>query len=180
MAQVNLAPLAECCREHGSIVYYAKGERMVQEGNVCRFIGVVRSGYFRYTSIASKGDECVTGFSFEGEVVTDYVRSFLYNQPALTSIVAGCDAEVVQLPISKARPYMLRCNPAFISETSSILLQEAYRRYLSIHTLTPQERYKELCSRFHDDISMIPYNELASYLSVSRRQFQRIRESLQE
>lgn len=180
IAQVNVAPLMEYCREHGSIVRYARGERMVQEGNVCRFIGVVRSGYFKYTSISSRGDECVTGFSFVGEVITDYVRSFMLNKPAMTSIVAGCDAEVVQVPISEARPYMIRCNPDIISEASSILLQEAYRRYISIHTLTPAERYKELSFRFHGELSMIPYQELASYLSVSQRQFQRIRESLQE
>lgn len=180
MAQVNLSLLNDCCREHGSIVRYAKGERMVHEGSVCRFIGVVRSGYFKYTSITSRGDECVIGFSFEGEIVTDYVRSFLLNKPAMTSIVAGRDAEVAQVPISVARPFMLRIDPDFNSDTTLILLQEAYHRYLSIHTLTSAERYRQLLNRFHDVISTIPYQELASYLSVSRRQFQRIRKNVLE
>lgn len=178
MAQINLSPLIDYCREHGRIVRYAKGDRMVHEGDVCRFIGIVQSGYFKYTSITSKGDECVTGFSFAGEVATDYVRSFMLNKPAMTSIVAGCDTEIMQVPISEARPYMLSRNPEIISEASSILLQEAYRRYLSLHTLTPAERYIELYTRFHDVISTIPYQEIASYLSVSRRQLQRIRESI--
>ena len=36
-------------------------------------MGVVKSGYFKYVALNSKGQEVATGFSFEGDVVTDYV-----------------------------------------------------------------------------------------------------------
>lgn len=177
MARLELSPLSNYCREHGRIANYAKGERMVCEGEICRHIGFVRSGYFKYTSLDSKGEECVTGFSFEGEVVTDYIQSFLFNQPALTSIVAGCDAEVIQVAINQVRSYIIKSNPEFIAENSTHLLQEAYCRYLALHTLTPAERYSMLQTRCGHVIDTVPYRELASYLCISRRQFQRIREN---
>ena len=175
LTHINLDPLICYCREHGDEVAYAKGERLAQEGEICRDMGIVLKGYFKYTSLNSKGEECVTGFSFKDEVVTDYVRSFLFNQPSLTSIIAGSDAVVLQVRIADIRKYLLSHNPDFLAKSATILLHEAYSRYLSLHILTPAERYAELCHRYHDVISDIPYQEIASYLAISRRQFQRIR-----
>ncbi|MBD5282414.1 MAG: Crp/Fnr family transcriptional regulator [Bacteroides sp.] len=175
MTRFNVAPLLDFCREHGRVVAYHKGESMVDEGYLCRYFGFVRSGYFKYTVQDSEGNECVTGFSFEGEVVADYVRSFLFSQPSLVSIIAGCDSEVLQVRMSDIRNFIKKHNPEIITEASSILMLEAYERYLSIHRLTPIERYRSLFPRFADVIDRIPYQEIASYLSISRRQFQRIR-----
>lgn len=174
--KVNMAELYDYCLANGVVVRYTKGESMVNEGEVCRHIGIVKSGYFKYVSNGSAGQECVTGFSFIGEVVTDYVRSFLFGRPSYSSIVAGCEAEVILMPIVVMREHMLASNPGFITEASAVLLQEAYRRYLDMHIMTPAERYALLCDRFKDEICTISVSELASYLAVSRRQFQRIRE----
>lgn len=174
--KVNMTELYDYCLAHGAIVRYAKGETMVKEGEVCRHVGIVKAGYFKYVSNGSAGQECVTGFSFIGDVVTDYVRSFLFDKPSYSSIVAGCDAEVIILPLEELRSYILECNPAFMRNASSILLQEAYRRYLDMHTMTAAERYAMLCERFKEDIHIISVSELASYLAVSRRQLNRIRD----
>lgn len=175
LSQIDLDPLIGYCREHGTEVAYAKGDRLAQEGELCRYMGIVLNGYFKYTSLNSKGEECVTGFSFKDEVVTDYVRSFLFNQPSLTSIIAGSDAMVLQVRIADIRPYLLSQYPDLVASSMPVLLHEAYRRYLAVHILSPAERYTQLCERHHDVISDIPLNEIASYLSISRRQFQRIR-----
>ncbi len=178
MAKVDLSPFYDFCNDKGKIVSYRKGDCLVEEGSVCRFIGIVKSGYFKYSALRSDGEECVTGFSFTNELVGDYVRSFLYNRPSMISIVAGCDASLLQVQIQEVRPYMLERYPEIIANVSSLLLQEAYSRYLSIHTLTPLERYKELLPRFQDVIDTIPYREMASYLSISQRHFLRIRDAL--
>ena len=74
---------------NGRSAVYAKGESIVQQGSLCRYVGVIKSGYFKYMALNSKGQEVVTGFSFEGEIVTDYVQGFLYGQPSLTSNCRG-------------------------------------------------------------------------------------------
>ena len=162
---------------NGKSVVYAKGERMVQQGELCRYVGVVKSGYFNYVALNSKGQEVVTGFSFEGEVVTDYVQGFLYDQPSLTSIVAGSDAEVQCVSVEDARRFIIERNPGFVAEVSSNLLQEAYCRYLNILVKTPIERFHELVSRYPGVTQKLPIQEIASYLGVSRRQLHRIREA---
>lgn len=105
MTRIDLSVLNDYVAANGKSVVYAKGERIVQQGRLCRYVGVVKSGYFKYVALNSKGQEVVTGFSFEGEVVTDYVQGFLYDQPSLTSIVAGCDAEVQRVSVEDATVY---------------------------------------------------------------------------
>ncbi len=47
---------------------------------------------------------------------------------------------------------MAETQPDFVGQASSHLLMEAYRRYLDMHTKTPQQRYIDLISRCHEDI----------------------------
>lgn len=94
MTRIDLSVLNDYVAANGKGVVYAKGDSIVQQGCLCRYVGVVQSGYFKYMALNSKGQEVVTGFSCEDEEVTDYVQGFLYDQPSLTSIVAGCEAEV--------------------------------------------------------------------------------------
>ena len=177
MTKIDMSVLNDYVAANGKSVVYAKGERIVQEGYLCRYVGVVISGYFKYLALNSKGQEVVTGFSFEGEVVTDYVQGFLYDRPSLTSIVAGCDSEIRRVPIEEVRRFITERNPGFVAEVSSNLLQEAYCRYLNMLVKTPAERFHELVSRYPGVIHNLPIQEIASYLGISRRQLHRIREA---
>ena len=177
MTRLDLSELNDYIAINGRRVVYGKGERIVQEGSLCRWLGVVKSGYFKYVALNSKGDEVVTGFSFEEEVVTDYVQGFLYGRPSLTSIVAGCDAEVQRVSVDDARRFIIERNHGFVAEVSSNLLQEAYCRYLNMLVKTPTERFHELVSRYPGVIHNLPIQEIASYLGISRRQLHRIREA---
>ncbi len=177
MTRIDLSVLNDYITANGKNTVYAKGDRIVQQGQLCRYIGVVKSGYFKYVAINSKGQEVVTGFTFEDEVVTDYVRGFLYDQPSRTSIVAGCDAEVQRVSVKDARRFIIECNPGFVAEVSSNLLQEAYCRYLNMLVKTPSERFHELVSCYPGVTDNLPVQEIASYLGISRRQLHRIREA---
>lgn len=177
MTRIDLSVLNDYVAANGKSVVYAKGERIVQQGRLCRYVGVVKSGYFKYVALNSKGQEVVTGFSFEGEVVTDYVQGFLYDRPSLTSIVAGCDAEVQRVSVEDARRFIIECSPGFVAEVSSNLLQEAYCRYLNMLVKTPAEGFHELVSRYPGVTHNLPIQEIASYLGISRRQLHRIREA---
>ncbi|MDE5685783.1 MAG: Crp/Fnr family transcriptional regulator [Paramuribaculum sp.] len=177
MTRIDLSALADYVVAKGTKVVYAKGNMIVRQGNRCRYLGIVRSGYFKYVSLNSKDHEVVTGFSFEGDVVTDYVCGFLFDQPSPTSIVAGCEAEIVRVDIGEVRRHLDEMHPGFVADASSRLLQEAYGRYLDLLVRTPAERYRDLISLYPDVTKTLPVQELASYLGVSRRQFHRIREA---
>lgn len=176
MTKIDLSVLNDYIAAYGKSIIYAKGEGIVQQGCLCRYLGIVKSGYFKHLALNSKGKEVVTGFSFEGEVVTDYVQGFLFDQTSLTSIVAGCDSEILRVPVEELRHHLRERNPGFVADASSNLLQEAYRRYLDTLVKTPTERYLELVTRYPRDIHNLPIQEIASYLGISRRQLHRIRE----
>jgi len=178
LTKIDLNELHKFILENGNPKSYRRGEIVCEEGARCPVIAMVRSGYFQFSVINSKGEKCITGFSFEGEVLTDYVCSFLFNMPSFTSISAGCNATVIQVDINEAKQFIDQKRLDLNSEVSSVLLLEVYRRYLDLHTKTPKERYMELFSRCHGNLSLIPLQEMASYLSISRRQLQRIRESI--
>ena len=175
---INHSELHRYILDHGTPATYRRGDIIGREGTVCPSVSVVVSGYFQFSVINSEGKVCITGFSLPGEIATDYVCSFLFGRPSFTSITAGCNTKVLQVSTGEAREFLNRTHPEFSASTSQILLVEAYRRYLDLHTKTPKERYVELFSRSHNRLSMIPLQEIASYLSVSRRQLQRIRRTI--
>lgn len=177
ITRIDLSALNDYVANNGKDVVYAKGERIVQQGCLCRYVGIVKSGYFKYVALNSKGQEIVTGFSFVGEVVTDYVRGLLFDETSLTSIVAGCDAEIQRVSVKDIRRHLKECNPSFFADASSNLLQEAYCRYLDTLVKTPSERFRELVIRNPREIHNLPIQEIASYLGISRRQLHRIREA---
>lgn len=171
----ELAPISNYCLANGIAATYSKGESFVDEGSLCRYVAVVRSGYFRFSVIDNNGDECTTGFSFAGDIVADYVYSFLNSQPSPTSIIAGADSEVLRVPVGELRAFLDKVDSEYIARTAKLLLREAYRRYIDMHRFSPEERYLKLIRRIPSLLTLVPLKELASYLSVSRRQFQRIR-----
>ncbi len=177
LSGIDFSVFNEYVETHGRVVRYAKGECLVQRDCRCRYMGIVKKGYFKFVAVNSKAQEVVTGFSFEGDVITDYVRGFLFEQARPTSIIAGSDAEILRVAIKDVRRYILEHQPDFIAKTSSKVLQEAYSRYLDLLVKTPGERYSELVNRYPDMIKNIPMQEIASYLGVSRRQLLRIRET---
>ena len=87
---------------------------------------------------------------------------------------------MVRIPLSRIKEFGLSQKSDFFEYASSILLDEAYGRYLDQYTMTPLERYRHLVDHCPGDISEVPLNELASYLRVSRRQFLRIRDKVKK
>ena len=94
------------------------------------------------------------------------------------STVAGEDTDVLRIPLADIRKIGMTPQQALFESATSVLLDEAYRRYLAFYSKTPSERYRDLIVRCPENIICLPFNELASYLSVSRRQFLRIRETV--
>lgn len=67
LSHIDLEVMREYCMANGKTVRYAKGDCFAEAGRVGRYVGFVKSGYFKYCVLTSKGDYAVTGFSFEDE-----------------------------------------------------------------------------------------------------------------
>ena len=66
----------------------------MQQGDVIRYMGIVKEGYFKYVVTDSKGDEHITGLALPGAFVGDYL-STTQKTPCMTSLVAATNAEVL-------------------------------------------------------------------------------------
>lgn len=176
-SECDLSAIKDYCREKGHVRHYAKDEVLVQQGSVGRYLGVVESGYFKYTTLTSSGSEAVVGFAFEGEIVADYYNSF-NGLPSEITIKAGVDASVSQLRTAEARNIFNASFEGNLSKLNGTLFSEVYSRYLELYRKTLTERYLDLITSYPQILDIVSLRDIASYLLVTPVYLSRIRKNL--
>ena len=174
---VDLTPLSDYCRKHGRLCRYAKGEAFVQEGSVGKYFGSLETGYFKYTTITTEGNEAVVGFAFEDECVCDFNNSYR-RIPSEVSIVAGCETTVWQVTFKEISNYIDTIMVDLHDNISDALFRDIYHRHLGIYRKSPTERDLELLSHHPDIFDIVTMREVASYLLVTPVYLSRIRKKL--
>ncbi|MDE5628613.1 MAG: Crp/Fnr family transcriptional regulator [Muribaculaceae bacterium] len=173
----QLSAIKNYCRDNGDLCRYAKEEAFVQQGDVAKYLGVVESGYFKYTVITSSGNEAVVGFAFEGEIVADFYNS--YNcRPAEITIKAGTDSSVSQIRVTEAKGLLDSTFEGDLSSINGTLFSEIYGRYLELYRKTPTERYLDLINQCPQILDIVSLKDIASYLLVTPVYLSRIRKNL--
>lgn len=176
---VDLSALRSYCEEHGRVCRYSKGDVILQQGEIGRYIGFVLSGYLKYTTVTDSGNEAVVGFAFEGECVCDYNNSY-QGLPSEISIVAGGDTKIMQSEFKKVKSLIETSMPAFHGNVSDALFREIYKRYLEFYRKTPTQRYIDLLSKHPDIFDIVTMRDIASYLQVTPVHLCRIRKKMFE
>ncbi len=174
---IDLSIIKEYCRENGRTVHYSKDDVFVQQGCMGKYLGVVESGYFKYTTLTSSGNEAVVGFAFEGEIVADYYNSFNGLSSEIT-IKAGNDASVFQIRTGEARNIFNSFFEGNLSALNGTLFSEIYSRYLELYRKTPTERYIDLITLYPQILDIVSLRDIASYLLVTPVYLSRIRKNL--
>lgn len=173
---IDLSTIKNYCWEKGSLHLYAKEETFVQQGVVGKYLGVVESGYFKYTVITTSGSEAVVGFAFEGEIVADFYN---YNhRPSEITIKAGTASSVSQIRMTEARELFNATFEGNLSSLNGILFCEIYSRQLELYRKTPTERYIDLITSYPQILDIVSLRDIASYLLVTPVYLSRIRKKL--
>lgn len=175
--KIDLSAIKNACREKGVLRHYAKNDIFVQQGTVGRYLGIVESGYFKYTTLTSSGNEAVVGFAFEGEIVADYYNSF-NGLPSDITVKAGADASVSQLRTAEARKIFYASFEDNLSSLNGTLFSEIYSRYLEMYRKTPTERYLDLTTLYPHILDIVSSRDIASYLLITPVYLSRIRKNL--
>lgn len=173
----DLSALKEFCRHNGRAVHYSKDDVFVQQGYIAKYLGVVESGYFKYTTLTSSGNEAVVGFAFEGEIVADYYNSF-NGLSAEVTIKAGTDTSVSLIRTAEARNIFNVSFEGNLSILNGALFSEIYSRHLELYRKTPAERYIDLITLYPQILDIVSLRDIASYLLVTPVYLSRIRKSL--
>lgn len=173
---VDTSTINDFCRKYGRMRCYSKGEAFVLQGDIGKHLGVIESGYFKYTTITTEGNEAVVGFAFEGECVCDFNNSFS-GLPSQVSIIAGSEATVRQANFTDAKN-VIETRPDILHSITIALFREIYCRYLELYRKSPTERYIDLINNHPDIFDVVPLKEIASYLMVTPIYLSRIRKRL--
>ncbi len=156
-----------------------KHQFLLNEGDVCKYIGFVNTGCLREYKIDNKGVEHILQFAIEDWWVSD-LNSFLTGLPASYNIDALQDSDVLLLEKS-AREELLKNCPKM--ERFFRLLIEAnhvasQRRIADSLSASAEERYLKFIKTYPKLFEQVPQNQIASYLGITPQSLSRIRKEL--
>jgi CRP-like cAMP-binding protein len=155
-----------------------KGERLFDEGDICRELVFVASGMLRQFYFKN-GHDITEHFSYEGSVLI-CIESFFKQEPTRLLAEALEPSEVYLLPYSKLRPQL----------ASSWDIDSLYRRILEDSLITSQQkadsmryesasdRYNKLLETQPEVVQRAPLSYIASYLLMTPETLSRVRAQL--
>lgn len=171
---VDLRPLIELIRTEGKPVLYERGEYLLHEGDMEKYISVVISGYCRYVTHRSDGSEGVVGFSLPGDIASGF-SDRMYRNPSRLAIIASCRLEVLQLPFGYAFSKISEQDRHFTLKMEKAFSRTLFERHLNLYKLTPAERYRKFAASYPEIVGQILVKELASFLQITPQHLRRIR-----
>ena len=153
---------------------FSRGEYFARSGEVLEYAGWIVSGGFKYYLTSSDGNNRVIGFSLDDSLLIDN-ESVIHSTIMRTDIIALEDSEVIVIP-AKIMREQLNCDHELNMNLIMGFFEQLYDQFLEFSNLTPAQRYLQLLDRYPRITEIASYGDIASYLNISRRQLQRIRE----
>lgn len=157
----------------------AKGEFLLQEGEICRHTFFVESGLLRMYSIDKNGKEHIIQFAPEQWLMSD--RSSLYFGENSKYYVDAVEDSTVMLLDNDFFPNLKMNFPGSIVN-NDLLLQKHIRnlqnRVNSLLAETAQERYLNFIKMYPDLMQRVPQWMVASYLGITPESLSRVRKEL--
>ena len=164
-----------------TIQHLKKGEFLIREGEICKQVSFLNSGFLRFFYLSPEGKEINTGFVGKHEYASEY-SSFLTQSPSSMNIEALEDTDLVNLSYNA----MQKGYGAFsfferfgrkIAERLFISLSNANTRLL---TLTPEQRYRWVVENQPAILQIVPQYMIASYIGISAEHLSRLRKKMAE
>jgi CRP-like cAMP-binding protein len=152
----------------------AKGEHLLQPGQVCRDLYFLEDGLIRFFFM-HEGEERTRYFLQEHYVFTEQ-NSFRLEKPSTEGIMALTTARVWRM--RRADAYALLGMPAWSTFVRALLqelqaLTEA--QMTEMLTQTAEQRYRRMMEEEPELLRVVPLQHLASYLNIAPPSLSRIR-----
>lgn len=155
-----------------------KNEFLVSEGEICRYICLIKSGILQH-SIDVFGEEKTTYIGLANSI-TSSLGSFLFQIPSRKSVKALADTHLLVTDrenfgrLLSENAEFHKCYYELLER--QLCLIDDYR--IDLLTLSPEERYSKLLETEPELIKEVPLHYLASFLGISTRHMSRIRKSV--
>ena len=157
---------------------YKKGDHLLSEGELCRYITFIETGLVRYY-IRTDGEERTNYFNKEGEFVCDYT-SFLPKAPAMVNIQALEDCVVWNVSFDGIQEFYKKVTHG--ERFGRLAIESVFVTIVaqigSLYTDPPETRYRNFLQRYPSIVQRIPQYYIASYVGVKPQSLSRIRKRL--
>jgi CRP-like cAMP-binding protein len=158
--------------------FFKKGEHLLSDGEICRYITFIESGLVRYY-INNDGTQQTHYFNKEGEFVCDYM-SFLPQAPSNVNIQALEDTFVYRISAAGIQQFYREI--ANGEKFGRVAIEQVFvnviNQVVSLYTDTPDNRYLKFLSNYPGLVQRIPQYYIASYVGVKAPSLSRIRKRL--
>ncbi|GEP52608.1 cAMP-binding protein [Flavobacterium noncentrifugens] len=156
-----------------------KRKLLLQEGYVCKYLTFVASGLLKTYHIDEKGKEHISQFTPEGWWTSD-MHSFFHSVPSQYTIDALEDSELLMITAEDFENMTLQV-PVMdryfrLLFQNSLVVKE--RRLVTAHTLTAEEKYRQLVENNPGLVNRVPQNLLASYLGLTAATVSRLKKNV--
>ena len=171
----------DLCREEGVMRRLKKGEDFLSAGDVCKYLGYIESGSFKYVALTREGDERIVGLETVGGFVSNWPYC-LQKLPSKLTITANSDSEVSCLPVSKIIK-MIEEDRDFlklVNSATNAMFYTIYERMIDLYTKAPIERYDDLLNKCPMIFEIFDLKDIASFLNITPIYLSRIRKKLKE
>lgn len=157
-----------------------KGEMIMRQGEVCKYVFIINEGVFRNFAINDEGYDHTRWFAEDGDLFTSML-SFSCNEKAIASVEALCDSHGWKITIENAwrlldeyKEWAVWANHLF---ADGLAVME--KRYSFLGTGNAYARFCNLYKwRRSDVLRHIPLQHIASYLGVTPQSISRFRRKL--
>ena len=172
---LDLEFLRDYYMEHGKMRMFQRGEILVREGEMSRWLGYVAKGCFKYiVKKQTENRDYITGFAFENEFVGDFPNCIDIRKSAV-SIVSMTASEVYLIDGQQVQSLLENRNLAHIYKH---LFLQIYTQYLDSYRMTVRERYRNLLQRCPQIVQQINLKDIASFLRVTPTTISNIRREI--
>ncbi len=154
-----------------------KDDFLLNEGKVSDYY-FLSEGFLRVFTIDKDGNEVTTYFYSKNRIVFD-AASFFLKLPSTENIRAMTDSKVYITNFNQLNQ-LFHSLPAFREFGRQMLVKEfvAYKqRTLAMINQTPEQRYLNLVESNKDVFQYANLSQIASYLGISERTLNRIRQN---
>jgi CRP-like cAMP-binding protein len=153
-----------------------KGQFLLQEGDVCQYMGFIVIGSTRLFADDKKGHEHILKFGVEEWWAGDY-ESFHLLTPSKYYVEALEETDLILITNEQLQEY-IRTMPAIKAMVEALDRGSAVANTKRMHaaiSFNAEERYEELAQTYPHFLQRFPQNMIASYLGISPETLSRIR-----
>jgi CRP-like cAMP-binding protein len=156
-----------------------KHAELLEQGQVCKYVYFVESGFFRMFYVDFEGNEINCRFAEAGEFMVDFT-SFLTQTPSKYYWRAMLDSRIIALKHNDIEDVYSRSRAW--ERFGRLMAEHVYlqisKREEMLHFQTPEVRYQTLLDTQPRLFNLVSQHHLASYIGIKPESLSRLRKRL--